>query len=560
MTERILTIGLDSASLPWVMKWVKEGRLPNIGRALNSGASGILRTVMPPLSPAAWSAFATGMMPGKHGVFDHINRREGAYSIVPTSSKTRGGTPFWKILSKEGKRVGVVNIPETYPPEPLNGFMLSGMDTPSDDSPFSFPAGLKSELEEAVGGYKVFGMRSKESLDRSIEGMYQTIPMRVRAGQYLWDKYSPDYMALVFMETDVIQHKCWKYMDPSHPEYSKTTAAERKQYGDTIANIYACIDQALGPWLNSLDEKTTLIIMSDHGAGPLLKFLHMNNWLAREGYLVFKRSPVSMGKYGIYRAGFTPENMFNLASRLRLGFVDRATNTIKSEMAGKDRTTLFQRIFLSWDDIDWSRTKAYALGGNFTGFYVNLEGREPQGSVRPGDEYEALRKELANRLKTWADPDTGEVIVDQVFRREELYQGPYLERAPDVVFTTKNENYVGFGGHEFANNRLMNRSKLFNGHHRMDGMVIFNGPGVRPGTLGTHHIVDMAPTILRLLDCPVPANMDGRPIEAAFTDRFLNTHPLQSGEVLAEQERVQYVGDAQEEEQVKARLKELGYL
>ncbi|MER3458443.1 MAG: hypothetical protein C4309_07280, partial [Chloroflexota bacterium] len=120
-----------------------------------------------------------------------------------------------------------------------------------------------------------FGRRSKENLSRAIAGMHETIPMRCRTAEYLWGKYQPDFMILVFMETDIIQHKCWKYMDPAHPEYTPEGA---KRYGSVIPDIYTRIDQELKPLLEQLDDRTTVIIMSDHGAGPLYKSLYLNNW------------------------------------------------------------------------------------------------------------------------------------------------------------------------------------------------------------------------------------------------------------------------------------------
>lgn len=564
MAERVLVIGLDSASLPWVRRWVKEGRLPHLGALLERSAVGVLRSVFPPLSPAAWSSFATGMLPGKHGVFDHIYRVPGTYDIAPTSARTRAGTPVWEFLSGHGRTVGVVNVPETYPPTPVNGFMLSGMDTPSDDSPFAYPAGLKDELAENVGGYQVFGPRSKENLDRSIAGMHRTISMRARTGRYLWETHRPDFMILVFMETDVIQHKCWKYMDPAHPEYnSPQTRAHRSAYAEAIPEVYARVDKALGPWLESLEEDTTLFVLSDHGAGPLYKFLYLNNWLVHHGYLHFRQSAIARLKQIAFRAGLTPSRAFELAARLRMGLADRATDRIKRRMSQTSRTTLTQRLFLSWRDVDWARTRAYALGGNFTGIYVNLRGREPQGIVAPGEPYEALCKELTIRLQDWRDPDTGLPVVEDVHRGASLYHGPYAERAPDLVFTTRDEAYVGFGGHEFAGRGVMARSPMFNGHHRMQGMLAVSGNAVRTGRLEAHDIIDVAPTILHLLGHPIPSSMDGRVISTALSEQFLGRRPIQpkvatGGPGASPQEGKAYT--AEEESDVLRRLGDLGYL
>lgn len=557
--RRVLVIGLDSAPLAWVQKWVAEGRLPNLKKILERGASGILRTVNPPLSPAAWSSFSTGLLPAKHGVFDHIYRRPDAYDVAPTSSKTRSGQPFWHIISAHGGTVGVINVPETYPPTPVNGVIISGMDTPSDEAEWGYPTTLKDELQNAVGGYKVFGRRSKENLDVSIAGMYETIPMRVKAARYLWETRQPDFMILVFMETDVIQHKCWKYMDPAHPNHQPDS-----KYQTAIPDIYALADQHLGPWFDALADDTTLILMSDHGAGPLNKFLYLNNWLIREGYVRFKTSALTRLKQTLFQLGLTPERLFDAVAQLRLGLVDAGTNKIKQAMVSAERTTGLQNLFLSWRDVDWRRTRAYALGGNSTGFYINLRGREPQGCVEPGAEYEALRAELMARVRWWRDPDLNLPVVERVFRREELHTGPYADRAPDVIFTTTAEAYVGFGGHEFANNQLMKASALFNAHHRMDGMVALAGPAVQGGgrALEAHQIVDVAPTILHLLGYPLPAEMDGAVMIQALTPEFLAAHPVQHSQPAPVSTPLAPASDysAEDESQVMKRLADMGYV
>jgi len=562
--SRVLILGLDSAPPDWFKRWAGEGWLPNLKALMDRGAFGVLRSVRPPLSPAAWCSFATGVHPGKHGVFDHIYRRAGAYDLAPTSATTRTAKAVWEIISEHQGRVGIINVPETYPPSRVNGFMLSGMDTPSDEADFAYPPELKAELEAAIGGYKVFGPRSKENLDRSIAGMFQTIPMRARAGRYLWDKYRPDLMVLVFMETDVIQHKCWKYMDPAHPQFEEPSARKlRTTYTTAIPRIYARIDEALGPWLDSLDADTTVLVMSDHGAGPLHKFLHINNWLVREGFLKFRRTAVTRLKRAAFDLGLTPSLAFDLAQKLHLGLADLTTRTIKRRMTRAAGSTALQRAFLAWPDVDWSQTRAYSLGGNMTGIYVNLRGREPLGEVSPGAEYEAVREELESRLLEWEDPATGDKIVRQVFRREQIYDGPMTVRAPDVIFETLEDGYVGFGGHEFADNRLMADSPLFNGHHRMDGMILLAGPGVRPGRMDTRQIVDLAPTVLHLLGYPVPGGMDGSMMAQAFTPEFLIAHPprAEKRESLASGDLDRASGYTQAEKaEVLSRLKDLGYV
>lgn len=554
-TMKVLVIGLDAAALELIDPWVQEGKLPVLGRLMGQGAVGVLRSTIPPLSPAAWSSFATGMNPGKHGVFDHTYRRPATYEIVPTNARRRAGKTLWQLIGEQGGTVGVINVPETYPPEPVNGFLITGMSTPSDDSDFCYPPTLAQELERTIGGYKVFGPRSKENLDLALAGMHETVLMRLRAAAHLLSNYDPQFMIMVLQETDSVQHRFWKYMDPDHPQYDAEGA---RRYGEAILEIYQRIDENLHLLLDQMDEDRVVIIMSDHGAGAIHRWLYLNNWLVRQGLIRFKRGPLTELKRALYWLGYTPGNAMELAMRLRLGLTDRAIGRVRQ--SGSSKNPLF-RLFLSFADVDWSRTRAYSLGGNMTGIYVNLRGREPEGCVEPGTEYEALRDEIIARLATLRDEETGVQVATRIYRREELYAGPYLERAPDVIFETHDERYVSFGGQEFTANVVMAPSRLFNGCHRRDGMVVLAGRYIRSGVrLGPHDIVDLAPTILHLLGYPVPANMDGRVMVEALESDFLERNPVSVAEGTWETAKEDTGFSRSEEAVIAERLKGLGYL
>lgn len=555
MVKRVLVIGLDAALLELIDPWVQQGKLPVLGQLMAQGASGVLRSTIPPLSPAAWSSFATGMNPGKHGVFDHAYRRSDSYEVVPTNARRRAGRTLWQLIGERGGRVGVINVPETYPPEPVNGFLITGMSTPSDDSDFCYPPTLANELEETVGGYKVFGPRTKEDLDRALVGMHETAVMRLRAAAYLVNTYDPQFMIVVLQETDTVQHRFWKYMDPDHPQYDVEGA---RRYGDAILGVYQRIDENLHLLLDQMDKDSVVIVMSDHGAGAIHKWLYLNNWLVRQGFIRFKRTPLIRLKRALYRLGHTPGNVMELAMRLRLGLTDQAINQVRKSSSTRN---FLYRLFLSFDDVDWSRTKAYTLGGNMTGIHINLRGREPAGCVQPGAEYEALRDEIIARLADLRDEETGVQVAERIYRREELYSGPYVERAPDVIFEAHDERYVGFGGQEFTANVVMAPSRLFNGCHRRDGMIVLAGQPIRAGVrLSPHDIVDLAPTILYLLGYPVPADMDGRVMVEALPTDFLEKHPIQIAETTWEAAEEESGFSPSEEAVIAERLKDLGYL
>jgi predicted AlkP superfamily phosphohydrolase/phosphomutase len=495
------------------------------------------------------------MNPGKHGVFDHAYRKSGSYEVVPTNARRRAGQTLWQLIGEHGGRVGVINVPETYPPTPVNGFMITGMSTPSDDSEFCYPESLAQELEQAIGGYKVFGRRSKEDLDLALEGMHETALMRLRATDYLLKKYEPQFMITVLQETDTVQHRFWKYMDPDHPQYDSEGS---RRYGNAILSVYQKIDENLTPILDQMDEDSLVIVMSDHGAGAINKWLYLNNWLVRVGFIKFKSSPSVNLKKTLYQLGYTPGNAMDMAMRMKLGLTDRAIKQVRTSNTSKN--FLF-RLFLSFDDVDWSRTKAYTLGGNMTGIYINLRGREPMGSVEPGKEYDTVRDEIITQLADLRDEEAGVPIAERIYKREELYSGPYLERAPDIIFDAYDERYVGFGGQEFSSNMVMAPSRLFNGCHRRDGMVLLAGKHIQPGKrLATHDIIDLAPSILYLLGYPVPTAMDGRVITEALEPEFLEQNQIRFVDSDWEGAQDSTGFTPTEEANITERLKDLGYL
>jgi predicted AlkP superfamily phosphohydrolase/phosphomutase len=385
--------------------------------------------------------------------------------------------------------------------------------------------------------------------------MHETAVMRLRATGYLMSKYDPQLTIVVLQETDSVQHRFWKYMDPDHPQYDAESAC---RYGDAILGVYQRIDEHLHLLLDQIDEDDIVIVMSDHGAGAIHKWLYLNNWLVRQGFIRFKRTPRIGLKQALYRLGVTPGNVMDLVMRLRLGLADQTIKQVKKSSSARN---FLYNLFLSFDDVDWSHSRAYTLGGNMTGIYVNLRGREPGGCVEPGAEYEALRDQIIAHLADLRDEETGVQVAARIYRREELYTGPYLERAPDVLFDTQDERYVGFGGQEFTANVVMAPSRLFNGCHRRDGMIVLAGQSIRTGVqLSPYDIVDLAPTILYLLGYPVPADMDGRVMVEALSTDLLEKRPIQVGESTWEAAEEETGLSSSEEVVVTERLKELGYL
>jgi len=559
LPRKALIIGLDGATWDLLMPWAQAGHLPTLARLVREGAHGPLMTTIPPVSASAWVSFATGANPGVHGIFDFVFPKPGSTEIGVVNVTLRGAPPFWSFIEAAGGQVGLVSVPITYPPQPIRGFTVCGFLVPNQASPYTYPPELKEELRRAVGPFPLHefeGNRSRH-VGRFLEDMLRFERGRTAAVLYLMRHKPWDLFAFVFKTTDTVQHEVWHLLDPTHPRHDAAQAAE---FGPAILRYYQEIDALVGRILAEAPPETFVVLMSDHGGGAFHKFFHVNNWLAAQGLLHFKRTPWSLVKRALFRAGVTPVNALRLVNLLRLG---RLRKNVKR---GRGRG-LLRRLFLSFDDVDWARTRAFAVG-NFGQIYINVKGERPQGIVAPGEEYERLRDRIIAAALALRDPQTGEAVIRAAYKREEIYQGPRLRQAPDIILHTDRAKYVSFGHADFGSNRLIEPSIGQTGHHQMEGIVLLHGPGIAPGTvLQGANIMDIAPTVLYALDLPIPAIMDGRPLTAAFTPAYLAAHPVQrfssplmekgAGEGAADG-REDYT--AEEHDQVMDRLRDLGYV
>lgn len=553
---RILVIGLDGATMDLIAPWVAEGCLPTLDHLMRGGAHGQLRSTMPPMTAPAWTSFATGTNPGKHRLYDWIARDAGSYHFSPVTALNATMPTLYTLLSQANRRVCALNVPMTYPPMAVNGVMVSGMPAPNTQVTITYPPGLYQEIVDAVGEYILYPdpgqAYSEAGVAAFLERLYRTTEVRLRAFDYLRGQEAWDFAMVVFNGTDTICHALWKYTDPAHPLYDPTRAA---RFGTAIRDYYQYLDRRLAPTVDGLDENTTLIIMSDHGAGPFHKFIHVNNWLIQEGFMHLRSGPGSRIKRGLFRMGLTPMNVYDTLMRVGLG-------GLKREVVRGQGRGLLKALFLSFEDVDWHRTQAYSLG-NVGQIYVNLAGREPDGCVQPGPEYEQVRQQLMARLKELRDPQTGEQVVEAVFRREDLYQGEQIVHAPDVVFLPRRLEYFGFGEYEFGSQQIIEAMQRgISGTHRMDGVFMAYGNAVRPGAqVKEAHIVDLAPTILYLMGLPVPDHMDGRVLSEVLADGFQPVQTSPQGDLWRGPSGSAGDGLTAEEEQILTeRLRSLGYV
>jgi predicted AlkP superfamily phosphohydrolase/phosphomutase len=557
--HRTLVLGLDGATFDLLQPWIDEGHLPTLARLQREGASGPLESTFPPISAAAWSSFSTGVNPGKHGVVDFYYPRPGEYAINTMSGAARTALPFWTLLGKADLKTGTIGLPGTYPPEPVNGFTVTGFLTPGPESPYTWPPELKEELENRLGGYSIWPderYRSTPHLDRFVSDLKKHIDLQTEAALYLMRTRPWGVLVLVYLHTDMFQHEVWALVDPTHPLHDPQMA---DRWRDTVLNFYAHLDASLARILEAAGEGQEAsagalhtLVLSDHGFGPAVRFLLVNNWLVQQGYLKLKRTPASLVKRLAFKLGFTPLTAFRIAKALGLGSLRRK---VRWQRGGG----WMKKLFLSLADVDWKRTRAWAVG-SFGQIYVNVAGERPHGIVQPGDEYEQLCAEIAANALKMRDPESGSPIVEQVYRRGELYWGQHLDRTPDLILRTTGMRYLAFGHADFGSNRLVEPVQGMSGHHRPNGVCMIHGPGVIAGShLEGASILDLSPTVLWLMGQPVPSAFDGHVLSRAFTEEWLSAHPLTTAERDTQRDADDQAYSVEDEEIIRERLKGLGY-
>jgi predicted AlkP superfamily phosphohydrolase/phosphomutase len=506
--NKVLVLGLDGATFDLIRPWAAAGYLPTLKRLMEEGAQGALRSTTPPMTGPAWTSFATGVNPGKHRLYDWIARDEGRYSFSPTTALDIESPTLYTILSEAGRRVLSLNVPMTYPPTPVNGVMISGLPAPSTKVQITYPPNLYNEIVEAVGDYILYPdpgqAYSEAGVDAFLARLYRTTDLRIQTLDYLRSRESWDFAMVVFNGTDTISHAMWKYMDKTHPLHDPAASLK---YGNAIRDYYSYLDGKLASYVDQLPDDTTLVVMSDHGFGPFHKFIHVNNWLMQEGLMATKPGVLTNLKRTMLLHALSPMIGYDTMMRFGLG-------ALKREVVRGQGQGLLKTLFLSFDDIDWSHTKAYSLG-NVGQIYLNVAGREPNGCVQPGAEYERVREEIITKLQTLRDTATGELVVEYIYRREELYHGDYLDKAADIVFLPRRLEYFGFGEYEFGSHKIIESMRRgISGTHRMNGIFMAYGAAIQPGSVVEGaSLYDLAPTILRLMDEPVPEQMDGRVLE-----------------------------------------------
>lgn len=556
MIEKVFIIGLDGATFRLILPWVRDGKLPTLAGLMQNGTWGNLESTIHPLSPQAWASFMTGKNPGKHGIFEFIEHKPYSYDLHYVNGGFIQGKKLWGLLSDTGKRVCILNVPFTYPPDKVNGYLISGLDSPGLRSDFCYPPSLLDEITKKFGEYQLRQHPYNATPESFLKKITEQFDYILKVAKYLKAKETWDLFMVVFESTDLVQHFYWHY---AFPEEFGIPPTDNKNLREAMFEIYKQIDDGLHELLALCTEETA-IVMSDHGFSPCRKIFFMDTWLQQQGYLTYHSE--DQKHYALTRI---------LHLTFQKYFPNRLKGFITSLVPGlKDKV----RSYLTTSTIDWSHTKAFSLGIDSTNIFINLKGRFPEGNIMDGKDYVKLRDEIAEKLEKLTDPETGERIVEKVYRREELYHGDCLEKAPDLLVTWKHFEYNtrrGYGKEE-KGDRFLGSSLEFSdvshysslqksGTHHPEGIFIAQGPMIKNiNSLEKARIIDLAPTILYLLGEKIPQDMDGKIMKEIISDEFLSRHPMQLDSPEMESE-VQTPGYSEQEERyIKDKLKGLGYI
>lgn len=453
MDKKFLVIGLDCA--PAEIVFDRREELPVLRELIENGLFGNLRSSDPPITIPAWMVMCTGKDSGRLGLYGFRHRKDYSYRDVwiATSQSIREKT-VWDLIGERGGQSCLVSVPPSYPPRSVHGNLISCFITPGNEKNYTYPPGLKQEIEERFGPYIFDVVFRTDEKDKLLEQIYEMTAKRFDVMNYLIRQKAWDFFMFVEIGVDRIQHAFWKYMDSDHHLYIKGN-----KYEDAILDYYKDLDKKIGELLSNIDKNTAVLVVSDHGVKSMKGAFCINEWLIEQGDLVVKEKPQSP-------------------------------------------------VSLDEVEIDWSRSRTWGWGGYYARLFLNIEGREVQGIIPPED-YERERDALAERLLAVRGPE-GEEWKTRILKPQEYFEetrGDY----PDlmVYFDDLFWRSAGTLGHK-TKYLLENDTGPDDAVHAQDGIYILYDPQIPWKKRKDAHILDIAPTILHTMGIPVPDDLVGK--------------------------------------------------
>jgi predicted AlkP superfamily phosphohydrolase/phosphomutase len=541
---QLTVIGLDAATFDVIEPMIAAGQLPNLARVFEQGSRGVLRSTTHPLTTQAWTTMLTGVNAGRHGMWDFTERDETGYHLRLVNGSFRRAPAIWELLSASGRRVGVINVPFTWPAQEVNGFFIAGIDSAAREYRMTYPDSIGGELRRRYKDLH-FDHGPPLNADGYIDAtkMRSAIEQKLDCAVWLSERFDPELLIVVFMAADHMQHYGW-------------IEWEEKGLESRVAEIYRGLDDAVGAFREFLGPDRDVLVVSDHGAGRMKGVVNINHWLAEHGWLTYANGARRMGVREAARMALY--QLFEQRRRLPQGLRNFA-----KQHAPRLRERAYElREFTA---IDFKRTQAFAYG-NMGNVVINVRGREKDGIVEPGREYDELCAQIVARAAELTDPKTGEPLINAVHRRDELFQGPAVEKLPDLIVEF-DYAWAGKGNLMKRTPTIWDEIKMpdsgkdhYIATHRHEGIVALAGPSAAVGEIHGANIEDVASTAMYLLGERVPVDFEGRLLEEAISSERLESQPPEYGEgaEVAPQAAESYRADDLDE--VEGRLRDLGYI
>ncbi|NLH16300.1 MAG: hypothetical protein GX455_06960 [Phycisphaerae bacterium] len=500
MKRRVLLFGIDGGTWRVLQPAMDSGNMPFLSELCRQGCRGVLESTIPPKTPSAWTSFQTGSNPGNHGVYDFALWDHTTHKVNYVNSRHYSDT-LWDQAGSAGLRVGVINVPMTYPAWKINGYMITGLMTPSLERDWTWPPELASDILSAEPDYHVFSFESarrgkphrnpKDFLDR----MTEVSRNRTRIALHILQKEPLDLFMVHFQSPDVVQHALWGYMDPGHRHYSPRIR-----------------DMIFGGFYRYLDEQFRIIhdafqagggdcltlAVSDHGFQTHTHQFQFGNWLVQEGFLRIQKLP---RRFAVLKDFLYRTNWLGSISILK-----------QSRFGRKLIAAVSQPVFT----VDWEHSRVFSVGQGGDGFVFFLDS-DP-------DRRKQMESQLAEKVRRLVNPFTGHPVIEKILPRDRIYHGRKLDTLPDWILKPAPGITVNGDFNPFRSGIVfpIRKGRDFHmGTHHPDGILLVAGPRVRSSSrIAGANLIDIAPTILAWLGVAVPKSMEGRILQDLFTHRI----------------------------------------
>jgi predicted AlkP superfamily phosphohydrolase/phosphomutase len=533
---RTLLIGLDGATFDVLDPLMRLGAMPFLQSFFAQGVRANLRTIVPPLTPPAWTSLMTGRTPGQHGVFDffRMESQESRHIRFFTSHDVQCDT-IWSLASGQDLRVTSLNFPSMFPAPRISGNVVPGWVPWKQLRLACWPQDLFDRLK-TISGFNPRELAMDIKLEeKATEGCSDHeeyapwIQMHIRREQNWFEIFRhltagdpSELTAVLFDGVDKLQHLCWRFIRPE--DATPLQEDWEIKIRELCIEYFRSLDQILERMCSTVGPQTTVLLASDHGFGPTYKVFHVNAWLERNGYLAWSDAARSQAPNG---------------ALLGVGQVARHT----------------------WM-LDWTRTKAYAATPTANGIFIPVNRDGNSAGVSPS-EYSSFRDQLIRDLRAFRDPETGEPVVTGIWTREECFAGPHGSVAPDLTLAFGDGGLVGI----LPSSEMLSRRPVPGGAHRPVGIFGAKGPGIRSGAQANEmSILDVAPVVLHSLGLPVLEEMQGCVPSDLFDVAALKSRPVarvggsNSSARQPAEDGMPPAMSREDEQVVMERLRELGYI